>query len=110
MPVHDTIMFGKEFTICLECEFHTKCAFTIGGKCEGHTIHLWWAFTLPVWFEFDGFSRYNSYRVQNYQYKTNPLSEECVVFSSIVISGAFPFVCCRYQSCFVALLLDSYVE
>ncbi len=42
-------------------EFHTKCAFTLGRECEGHTMHRWWAFTPPVWCEFRGFSRYNIY-------------------------------------------------
>ena len=39
----------------LECEFHAKYAFTLGGKCEGHAMHSWWAFTPPVWCEFGGF-------------------------------------------------------
>ncbi len=47
----------------IECEFHTKCAFTLGRKCEGHTMHRWWVFTPPVWCEFGGFSRYNFYSV-----------------------------------------------
>ncbi len=47
MPAHEYMVKGQCYS--LECEFHTK-----------------WAFTQPVWCEFGGFSRYNFYSVVRY--------------------------------------------
>ncbi len=32
-------ILGKGSMLFPECEFHAKCAFTLGGKCEGHAMH-----------------------------------------------------------------------
>ncbi len=58
-------------------EFHTKCAFTLGGKCERHAMHRWWAFTPQVWCEFGGFSSLIFSVHENAIIYTDHFNEQC---------------------------------